>query len=156
MATFAKFQCFVENLAEKVHNLGADTLKLLLTNTAPNTADTVVDTTTTPCTVKSTSNAVELAALASCYTKGGPTVSITTSAQSAGTYSLIGTDVVITNSGAGATGNFRYVVLYNDTSGTTATRGVIGSWDYGSAIALAIGESFTIDLDGTNGILQIA
>ena len=27
MAAFNKFQAFVEHLAEKVHNLGADTLK---------------------------------------------------------------------------------------------------------------------------------
>jgi hypothetical protein len=35
MATFQKFNAFVENLAEKVHNLGSDTLKVMLTNTAP-------------------------------------------------------------------------------------------------------------------------
>ena len=35
MATFNKFQAFVENLAEKGMNLGADTLKVALTNTAP-------------------------------------------------------------------------------------------------------------------------
>jgi hypothetical protein len=35
VATFNKFQQFVEDLAEKVHNLQSDTLKVLLTNTAP-------------------------------------------------------------------------------------------------------------------------
>ncbi len=33
MAAFNKFNQFVEDLAEKVHNLGADTIKVLLTNT---------------------------------------------------------------------------------------------------------------------------
>jgi hypothetical protein len=35
VATFNKFNQFVEDLAEKVHNLQSDTLKNLLTNTAP-------------------------------------------------------------------------------------------------------------------------
>lgn len=32
MAVFNKFDCFVENVAEKVHNLGSDQLTLALTN----------------------------------------------------------------------------------------------------------------------------
>ena len=35
MAAFNKFNKFVEHLAEKVHNLESDTLKVLLTNTTP-------------------------------------------------------------------------------------------------------------------------
>lgn len=35
MATFTKFNSFVEALAEKVHNLGSDQLKVALTNSAP-------------------------------------------------------------------------------------------------------------------------
>ena len=42
MATFVKFESFVEALAEKVHNLGADTLKVMLTNTAPNASTNTV------------------------------------------------------------------------------------------------------------------
>lgn len=34
-AAFNKFNSFVEAVAEKAHNLGADTLKVMLTNTAP-------------------------------------------------------------------------------------------------------------------------
>lgn len=35
MASFNKFHAFVEAIAEKVHDLGSDTLKVMLTNVAP-------------------------------------------------------------------------------------------------------------------------
>ena len=34
MATYTKFQCFVEDLAEKKHNLASDTLKVALSSAA--------------------------------------------------------------------------------------------------------------------------
>jgi len=42
MATsaFNKFNSFTEALAEKVHNLGSDTLEVALTNTAPVSTNT--------------------------------------------------------------------------------------------------------------------
>ena len=41
MASFNKFNPFVEALAEKVHNLGSDTLKVMLSNTAPSASNAV-------------------------------------------------------------------------------------------------------------------
>ena len=41
MAAFNKFNALTEDLAEKVHNLGSDTLKVMLTNTAPSAANAV-------------------------------------------------------------------------------------------------------------------
>lgn len=155
-SAYVKFNQFVADIANKVHNLGSDTLMCLLTNTLPNAADTHVDTTTTPCEVHATSGAVEVAAFTG-YTKKGVQASQSSSTQSGGTYKLICTSpTAITNSSAGDSGSFRYVVMYNDTSATTSTRGVIGWWDYGSSILLHVGESFTISLDGTNGVLQLA
>jgi hypothetical protein len=58
-------------------------------------------------------------------------------------------------SASGAVGPFRYAVLYNDTQ-TSPAKPLIGYWDYGSAVTMANGDTFTIDLDQTNGILQIA
>lgn len=139
MATFTKFNAFVEHLAEKVHNLGADTLKVMLTNSAPSASNTVK------------ADLTEISA-GNGYTAGGSAVTITSSAQSAGTYSLVGNDVVFTASG-GSIGPFRYAVLYNDTP-TSPADPLIGWWDYGSSITLADGETFTVDFGAS--ILTLA
>lgn len=138
MASFNKFQPFVENLAEKVFNLGSDTLKVLLTNSAPAAANGVK------------SDLTEISA-GSGYTAGGATASISSSAQTSGTYKLVLGDVTITASG-GSIGPFRYAVLYDDTA---ASDQLIGYWDYGSSITLADGESITVDFDPSSGVLQI-
>lgn len=139
MASFNKFQPFVENLAEKVFNLGSDTLKVLLTNSAPAAANGVKS---------------DLAEISSGngYTAGGATASISSSAQTSGTYKLVLGDVTITASG-GSIGPFRYAVLYDDTA---ASDQLIGFWDYGSSITLADGESITVDFDASAGVLTIA
>jgi hypothetical protein len=141
MASFNKFDAFVENVAEKVHNLGADTLKILLTNVAPVATNALKG------------DLTEITAQNG-YTAGGPTITITASAQTSGTYKLVGNDVTLTASG-GSFGPFRYAVLYNDTP-TSPLKPLIGWWDYGSNLTITDGNSFTVDLDQTNGILQLA
>lgn len=155
MATYNKFNSFVETIAEKIIDLGADTMMVLLTNTAPVAGDIQVDTTTTPCTVKATSNALEVAA-GNGYTKKGNQAAGSTSAQTAGTYKLVLADPATWTASGGTIGPFRYAVLYSDTALTTATRPVVSWWDYGSSITLQIGETFTVDLDGAAGVLTIA
>lgn len=137
MAVFNKFNAFVEDVAEKVHNLGADTLKVALTNTAPVATNTVI------------ANITQITA-GTGYTAGGATVTVTASAQTSGTYKLTGNDVVFT--ATGSMGPFRYVVLYNS---TPVNGNLIGWYDYGSSITLASGETFTVDFDQVNGILQL-
>lgn len=154
MAIFNKFYQFPEDLAKKVHNLNVDTVKILLTNTAPNVADTVVDTTTTPCTIKATSNAVETAA-GNGYLKGGNTAAFSSGAQTSGVYKLVLSDPATWTANPSAMAPFRYAVMYNDTAGTTATRPLIGFWDYGSTVTPAVGETFTVDLDPGTGVLTI-
>jgi hypothetical protein len=141
MATFNKHQAFVENLAEGVHNLGADTLKILLTNTAPVATNSVK------------ANLTEITA-GNGYTAGGTQSTITSSAQTTGTYKLVLADVVFTASG-GTIGAFRYADLYNDTP-TSPADPLIGWWDYGSSITLQDTETFTWDADPTNGIMTLA
>lgn len=139
MATFTKFNSFVENLAEGVMNLGADTLKVMLTNSAPSASNTVK------------ANLTEISA-GNGYSAGGATVTITSSSQTAGTYSLVGNDVTVTASG-GSVGPFRYAVLYDDTP-TSPADPLIAFWDYGSNVTLADGETLTVDF-GAN-ILTVA
>src|SRR3954467_4089708 len=114
MATFNKFNAFVEALAEKVHNLGSDTLKVALTNTAPNATDSQL------------SNITQIGA-GNGYTTGGAQATQVSSAQAPGTYKLVLNDVTFTASG-GNIATFRYVVLYNDTA---ANDELIGWYDYG-------------------------
>ena len=134
MATFVKFNKFLEQLAEKKYDLGSDTLKFALTNTAPTPA---TDTGFLPGTLHPPP------AAANGYTTGGHAATISGSSESGGTYTLATvTDVVITAT-AGGIGPFRYVILYDDTA---ANDELIAYWDYGSSITLNVTETFTIDV----------
>lgn len=140
MAAFTKFNSFVENIAEKVMNLGSDTLKVMLTNVAPVATNAVK------------ADLTEISA-GNGYAAGGTAINITASSQTAGLYKLVGDDVVFTASG-GTIGPFRYVVIYDDTP-TSPADPLIGFFDYGSSITLQSGETFTVDFDQTNGILTL-
>lgn len=135
MATYTKFNSFTENIAEKVHNLGADVLKVALTNTAPAATNTVL------------ANITEVSYV-NCSAR---TLTISSSVQTSGTYKLVIADLVLTASG-GNVGPFRYIVIYNDTA---TNKELIAYFDYGSALTLTAGDTLTLDFDGTNGLLQI-
>ena len=141
MATFTKFNVFVENLSEGVHDLGSDTLKVALTNTAPTyaTDDELAD--------------ITQVGNGNGYTTGGETTAQSSSAQTSGTYKLVLADITWTASGS--MGPFRYSVLYNDTPSSPADP-LIGGWDYGSSITLAATETFTWDADPSDGVIQLA
>jgi hypothetical protein len=135
MATFNKFNCFVEDLAEKVHNLGADQLTIALSNSAPVATNSVL---------------ADIAQIS--YTDlSARDVTTISSGQTGGTYKLVLQDLVLTASSTVAT--FRYIVLYNNTSTNDS---LIGWYDYGQSLTLLNGETFTIDFDGVAGVLTIA
>jgi hypothetical protein len=138
MASFNKFNAFVADVANKVHNLGADTLKIMLSNTAPAASNAIK------------SDITEISA-GNGYAAGGSAVTITSSAQSSGTYKLVGNNVTFTASG-GTIATFRYAVLYNS---TPASGNLIGWWDYGATVSVTNGNAFQVQLDPTNGILQL-
>jgi hypothetical protein len=141
MASFNKFDAFVEYLAEGVFNLQSHTLKIALTDTAPSASDSVF------------ADLTEISA-GNGYSAGGLAATVASSGQSGGTYKLVLDDVTVTASG-GSVGPFRYFVLVDDTP-TSPADPLIGWWDYGSSITLADGESITVDFDAGAGVLQLA
>jgi len=143
MAAYNKFQDFAEQIARGVHNFGSHTFKVALTNTAPAATDTGL----------LTGSAHPPPAATNGYTAGGTATTITVS-ETGGTLKITGTDVVFTASG-GNLGPFRYAILYNDTA-TSPADALVAWWDYGSSVTLADTETFTVDFDATNGILQLS
>ena len=137
MATFNKFEQFVEDLGVKVHDLNADTLRVYISNAAPS----------------SSADAVK-ADLATITEENGYSAADVQNAfsQTSGTATLTATDVVWTASG-GSFGPGRYVALYNDTPSSPADP-LIGWWDYGSSVTVLTGETFTVDFGAT--VLSLA
>jgi hypothetical protein len=122
-----------------VHNLGSDTLKIMLSNVAPVATNAIK------------SDITEISA-GNGYSAGGTAVTITSSTQSSGTYNLKASNLTVVTA-SGNVGPFRYVVLYNS---TPVNGNLIGWYDYGSSITLANTETFTVSFDATNGIFSLA
>lgn len=138
--SFNKYQCFVQDVGRKVHNLNSDTLKIALTNTAPTASTNAVLADITEITAQNG------------YSAGGTAMGSTSYSQTSGTAKLAGANVVFTASG-GSFGPFRYAVLYNSTA---ASGPLIGYWDYGSSISCNSGDTFTVAPADTTNILQLS
>jgi hypothetical protein len=135
---FNKFSCFAQDVGCGVHNLNANTLKVMLTDVAPVATNTVL------------ANLTEIAT-GNGYSAGGSAVGSNAYSQTSGTGKLTGNDVVFTAAG-GLIGPFRYAVLYN----STASGGpLIGWWDNGAEVNLQDTQKFTVHFDTTNGILTL-
>lgn len=138
MATLTKFQIFVEDLAEAVHNLATNNLRLALFNTVPSaSADAVLADVGTE--------------IAYTFLATNPTsrdITVVSSSQTGGVYSLVASDQTLSASG-GSVGPFQYIVVYNEAT-VAKVDPLIGWYDYGSALTLNDGESLTIDY-GANG-----
>ena len=127
MATYTKFQQFVEDLAHGVHNFDSNTIKVALSSAAnaPSASDDAV--------------------LADITTIAAPAVDSVTltkssSGQTSGTYKYVPNDLTMTASGA--VGPFQYVIIYNDTA---ANDPLICYFDYGSEVTLAKDDTFKLD-----------
>jgi hypothetical protein len=135
-----KFNDFVDDLYKGVMNLSSDTIKLLLTNTAPVVTNHVYG------------DILGEVASGNGYTTGGATVSGTGVSNSSGTESLAAaaTEWI---SVTGDMGPFRYFAYYDS---TPATKTLIQFYDYGSELTLhgANGDTFTVTPSG--GVIQTA
>lgn len=140
MASYNKFQQFVEDLAKGVHNFTSDstcTVTVALTNAAnaPVATNSIL------------ANLTQIS-----YTNlSTRVVTGITAEHTTGTVTFTADDLVLTASGAVAT--FRYVVIYNDDP-TSPADPLIAWWDYGSDVTLANGETFTVDF--TSGFATLA
>ena len=141
MATQTKFQIFSANLSKGVHNFNSDTVKVMLSNTAPNAATNAVP-----------ADITEISA-GNGYTAGGTATTLTLS-NTSGTEKIVASNVTFTASG-GTIGPFRYVVIYDSTP-SSPLKPLIAYLDYGSSLTLNSGDTFTVTFDGTNGWFQIA
>jgi len=143
VAAFNKFNQFVQDVCSGVHQLQTGTshvLKIALTNTAPVATNAVI------------ADITQITA-GTGYTTDGATVGTITGAQASGTMKVTGgTDPVFT--ATGSMGPFRYAVLFNSTP-TSPLKPLIGYWDYGSSVTLNTGETFTVDIDQTNGLFTL-
>jgi hypothetical protein len=129
-ASYNKFQPAIENLFENI-NAGSDTWAIKLATAVNASAGTITE-----------------VANGNGYTTGGNAATVTSAAQTSGTFKLVlASPSVWTASGAGFT--FQYAVLTDTTTGTN-----VAYWDYGSSQAVASGETVTVTLDATNGVFQ--
>lgn len=140
MVAYNKVNDFVEQLGLGKHNLNTDQLNVYLTNTAPSAASAVK------------ADVAEIATGNGYSADGADTQN--TWAETGGVATLTGTKVVFTASG-GSIGPFRYVGLINVTQ-TSPLKPFVAYFDYGSAITLAAGETFSVKWNGSDTTGSIA
>lgn len=128
MATYGKFNQFVEDISEGVYTSSTDQFIVALTtqaNAPVATNSVLADLTQISYTNLSSRN-----------------LTTSTSGQTSGTFTQLFADLVLTASGAVAT--FRHVVIYNDTP-TSPADPLLARYDFGSDLTLASSETLTVD-----------
>lgn len=135
MATFVKYEPFIQNLADKVIDFfgTGDTFKAVIHTDAPVAA---TDATISDLTQIGGSNG---------YTTGGEDIQ-NDSTRSGATITMTAVDITWTASGGnlGASTTGRYVSIYDDTP-TSPADPLFCSFDYGSTFTVASGETFVLD-----------
>ena len=119
------FNSFTEAMAEAKHNLGSDTLQYVLSNTLPLASNTVL---------------TDITQISGAGGYAPIPVTVTSSSQSGGVYTLELGTASFTASGADFD-PFRYIILYNDTA---ANDELIGWIDIGSSFVLPDGTPYAI------------
>ncbi len=129
MASFVKYEPFIQGLTDKLFDLfgTTDTLKVAIASDAPavTTDDELADVTQ----ITGTG-----------YTAGGEDTQ-NDATRTGGTVTLTSVDVVWTGGAGGFTAG-RYIIHHDDTSTTDR---LINYWDYGSSFTVAEAETFTVN-----------
>lgn len=135
MATYTKYEPFVESLANKNIDMfgSTDTWRVVIHTDAPTVA---TDAAVTDLTQIAGSNG---------YTTGGENITFN-STRSGGTITATAVDVTWTASGGnlGASTTGRYFSIYDDTAASPADA-LLCFYDYGSTFTVASGETMTVD-----------
>jgi hypothetical protein len=128
MAAAVKYETFVEDLANKLHDLFGtnDTVLAVIHTDAPVVATDV-----------SVANLTQITGTG--YAAGDTQNDGT---RTGGTFTCTAVDFTWTAGAADWTSTARYVSIYNDTS---VTDRLMISWDYGATFAVGNGETFTLD-----------
>jgi hypothetical protein len=128
MASYVKYEVFVEDLANKLHDLFGtnDTVNAVIHTDAP--------------VVATDNNVANLTQITGTGYAAGDIQNDGT--RSGGTFTMTAVDFVWTAGAADWTSTARYVSIYNDTS---VTDRLIASWDYGATFAVGNTETFTLD-----------
>ena len=150
MATFIKIADFVEGAMNKELDLaGTTTMKIALSDTAPTSESPDV-------TISGNgflANVTEIV-----YTNYSDNLSTdrqlegVTSVETAGVYKFDCNDFTIT-AVTGALPQWQYLYIWDD-AGTTPTDPLIGVWNHGSAINLALGETANININA-GGLITV-
>jgi hypothetical protein len=139
ISNFFKFNLTVDDWLKAKDNLASDSVKILLTNTAPVASNHLY----------TDISAGELAS-GNGYTTGGKAVTASLSNVS-GLETLSVSGSLTWTSSLGSMGPFRYVVVYDATSGY-----LLGYWDYGQSLTLngIAGDSFVWN-PGSNTVFTL-
>jgi hypothetical protein len=140
MATFTFYDEGILNILKALIDLDGDTFKAVLTNSAPDAAahDELAD--------------VTQIANGGGYTTGGETltsVGLAETSGGSGVWVWSAADFSWTAT-SGGMAEFRYVVIYSDTSSGDK---LVGYLDYGSGLTIEEGNAFTVDVQ-SGGIFQ--
>lgn len=148
MATFVKIPDFIEAAAEGFLDLSSTTnMKIALSNTLPAT-----DTTT------ASGGGILANVTQIVYTNYTDSLTTdrqlegVTSNEAGGVWTFDCSDFTIT-AAIGALPTWRYLYIYDDAS-VTPTDALIGCWDHGSAIDLALGETANININAS-GLITV-
>ena len=129
MAAYNKFFDFVEQVLLGKHLFNTHAFNIYLSNAVPSQSLDLIKS--------------DLAEISAGFGYAADGASATaTMAEAAGTATVTGTKVVFTAAG-GSIGPFQYAVLMNVTQ-ATPLKPLVAWWDYGSALTLLDGETFSV------------
>ena len=136
---FTLFDLFDRDLAKKTLDASTDTIKAVLSNTLPSQTAAIAG----PGDITEIANG-------NGYTSGGVLVTTPAFSQVSGGTWMFKCDAFSWTSSGSGMATFRYGAIYF----VTAAK-LIGWWDHGSGLSVAVGSQYQVTPDQTNGLFRI-